>query len=67
MDTGNDTIEIELGDNKVPFGLWKAIQEMRKGETSLIMVKPKYGYAHEKYAEFVDFPAGWKEDLSTYE
>ena len=25
------------------------------------MVKPKFGYAHEKLADKVDFPAGWRE------
>ena len=25
------------------------------------MVKPKFGYAHEKLAEKVDFPEGWRD------
>lgn len=49
-------INIELGDPKVPFGLWKAIQEMRKGETSLVMVKPKWGYDHETFRNVVTIP-----------
>ena len=50
-DTKGEKISLELGDPKVPFGLWKAIQEMRRGETSLIMIKPKFGYNHETYKD----------------
>jgi hypothetical protein len=32
---------------------------MRKGEKSLIMVKPKFGYDHEKFGDMVQFPPGW--------
>ena len=60
LDTGADTIELELGDRSIPFGLWKAIQEMRRGEKSLIMLKPKYGYDHEQLKDFVNFPLDWK-------
>jgi len=30
-----------LGDNRLPNGLWKAVEKMRKVETSEIMIKPK--------------------------
>jgi len=31
-----------LGDLAIPYGLWRAIEHMRKGERAKIMVKPKY-------------------------
>lgn len=30
-----------LGDQTVPYGLWKAIEHMRRGEKALISMKPK--------------------------
>lgn len=52
---------LELGSAIVPFGLWKAIQEMRKDEQSLIMVKPKWGYNHPEFGDQVETPAGWED------
>lgn len=37
-------IRLTLGDDRLPLGLWKSIEHMRKGEKARIMVKPKYGY-----------------------
>ena len=56
-----------LGDPKLPYGLWRAIEHMRKGETSKIMVKPRYGFAMPEYAGAVEFPEGWKEGLKQEE
>lgn len=50
-----------LGDPKVPYGLWRAIEHMRKGETSRVMIKPRYGFAMPEYAGSVVFPEGWEE------
>jgi hypothetical protein len=36
-----------LGDDRIPHGLWKSIENMRKGERALIMIKPKWGYNNE--------------------
>lgn len=58
-DSKDEQIQLVLGDPTVPFGLWKAIQEMRKGERALIMVKPKFGYDHELYRHKVGWPTGW--------
>lgn len=33
-----------LGDESLPFGLWRSIEHMRKGEKALIMIKPKWGF-----------------------
>ena len=40
--------KITLGDESVPYGLWKSIEHMRKFEKSLVMIKPKWGYAREE-------------------
>jgi len=39
-DHADEKIKIVLGDEAVPYGLWKSIEHMRKGEKALIMVKP---------------------------
>ena len=41
-----EPFKMELGDERVPHGLWKAIEHMRKGEKARIMVKSAYGYAY---------------------
>jgi hypothetical protein len=48
-----------LGDDRLPRGLWKAIEQMRKGETSEIMIKPKSAFGHPDYQEQLQFPKGW--------
>ena len=48
-----------LGDPKVPYGLWRAIEHMRKGEKARVMVKAPYGYAHIETAGSVEYPEGW--------
>ena len=50
-----------LGDPKVPYGLWRALEHMRKGERARIMVKAAYGYGHIESAGSVEFPEGWTE------
>lgn len=50
-----------LGDPKVPYGLWRAIEHMRKGEKARIMIKAPYGYAHTETAGSVEYPPGWTE------
>ena len=54
-------IQLTLGDDRLPFGLWKSIEHMRKGELSRIMIKPKWGYNCEKNRDVVFFPKGWAE------
>ena len=50
-----------LGDPKIPYGLWRAIEQMRRGEKSKVMIKPKYGYAMPEYQGLVELPEGWTE------
>ena len=42
----DEPIKIELGSEDVPYGLWRAIEHMRKGEKSQVMIKPKWGFGH---------------------
>lgn len=39
-----EPFELTLGDPKVPHGLWRAIEHMRRGEKARVMVKAAYGY-----------------------
>lgn len=50
-----------LGDPKVPYGLWRAIEHMRKGEKSRIMLKGAQGYGLPETAGSVEYPEGWTE------
>lgn len=52
-------MQLQLGDNRVCYGLWRAIEHMRKGEKSRIMVKPSYGYGMSQYLATCEFPAGY--------
>lgn len=52
-------IQLTLGDDRLPYGLWKAIEHMRKGEKARVMIKPKWGYNCEKNRDIVFFPRGW--------
>ena len=56
-----EPFEMTLGDPRVPYGLWRAIEHMRKGEKARIMVKAAYGYAHTETAGTVEYPEGWSE------
>lgn len=44
VDHEETPIKLTLGDDRLPIGLWKSIEHMRKGEKSRIMIKPKHGY-----------------------
>ena len=46
-----EPFEMTLGDPSVPVGLWRAIEHMRRGEKSRVMVKPAWGYAMADYAD----------------
>ena len=57
-----EPFQMALGDPKVPYGLWRAIEHMRQGEKARVMVKAAYGYAHTDTAGVVEYPEGWTED-----
>jgi len=52
-------INLTLGDDRLPYGLWKALEHMRRGETSRIMIKPKYGYNCSRNRDKVLIPKEW--------
>ena len=56
-----EPFQMTLGDPEVPYGLWRGIEQMRKGEKAKIMVKPRYGYAMPDYSRSIKFPEGWGE------
>ena len=56
-----EPFQMTLGDPKVPYGLWRALEHMRKGERARIMVKAAYGFGHIETAGSVEFPEGWTE------
>jgi FKBP-type peptidyl-prolyl cis-trans isomerase len=60
-------ISIKLGDPLIPFGLWRSIEQMRKGETARVMIKPPSAYAKEFHAHAIEFPEGWKENAELKE
>ena len=45
----------------MPYGLWRAIEHMRKGEKARVMIKPAYGYGYIETAGSVEYPEGWTE------
>lgn len=55
-------VSLTLGDEAVPYGLWKAIEHMRKGEKALIMIKPKHGFGRPEGQDFLRWPPGWESE-----
>lgn len=61
VDHWEQPIQVTLGDERLPEGLWKSIEHMRKGEKARIMIKPKYGYNNPSNRDLVVIPKGWEE------
>lgn len=59
VDHSETPIQLTLGDDRIPYGLWKSIEHMRAGEKSRIMVKPRWGYDNPKTKDTVFYPRGW--------
>jgi FKBP-type peptidyl-prolyl cis-trans isomerase 2 len=49
-------IEMYLGDIAWPEGIWRGIQEMRKGETAKIRMKKKYAFGRPGEVDKLRFP-----------
>jgi FKBP-type peptidyl-prolyl cis-trans isomerase len=65
FDSSNDeAVQISLGDISWPEGLWKGIEEMRKGEKSKIKIKKKYGFGRKENVDKLKFPKGYEEEGS---
>ena len=58
-DTQGEAISVTLGDEGLPYGLWKSIELMRREERSLIMIKPKWAYGRPESQGFLRYPTGW--------
>jgi len=52
-------INLTLGDDRLPYGLWKSLEHMRVGETSRIMIKPRWGYNYPQSKDVIFYPRGW--------
>ena len=50
------TVDIYLGDIHSIEGLWRGIQEMRKGETAKIRIKKKYAFGRPGEVDKLSFP-----------
>ena len=50
-------VKMTLGDARLPSGLWKSIQHMRKGEIAKIWIKPgEFGFGRENNPEALQWP-----------
>lgn len=52
-------LNLTLGDERIPHGLWKSIEHMRRGERARIMVKPRWAYYNVTIIDKVVLPRGW--------
>lgn len=60
FDSSNgEIVSLTLGDEKIPYGLWRGIEHMRRGEKAEIMVKPKAGFNRAENAHTIQYPTGW--------
>jgi FKBP-type peptidyl-prolyl cis-trans isomerase 2 len=55
-------MELYLGDIAWPEGLWRGIQEMRKGEHSKIRMKKKFAFGRPGAVDKLRFPKGFSEE-----
>ena len=56
FDEPEGEVKITLGDDRIPIGLWKAIEHMRRGEKSLISIKPKWAFGREEIRDILIYP-----------
>ena len=61
FDRHDTPVYMALGDDRVIYGLWRAIEHMRRGEKSKIMIKPRWGWGREVDQEKLQYPPGWEE------
>lgn len=64
-----DPIFLTLGDLRLPLGLWRSIEHMKKGEKSKIVIKPESGFNPEKdfHKETLQIPSLIKDDPAKIE
>jgi hypothetical protein len=56
-------INMTLGDLRLPTGLWKSVEHMKKGECGKIWIKPgEYGFGRTKNPDVLQWPTLVKDD-----
>ena len=65
FDRQEEPIQIAIGGTSIPYGLWKSIEHMRKGEKSKVMIKPKWAFRHKETRDLLRIPAGWNTEEKT--
>ena len=56
---GSDTTQIVIGDIAWPEGLWRGLQNMRKGESAKIRIKKKFAFGRPGEVDALRFPPGY--------
>ena len=56
---GSDTTHIVIGDIAWPEGLWRGLQNMRKGESAKIRIKKKFAFGRPGEVDALRFPPGY--------
>jgi FKBP-type peptidyl-prolyl cis-trans isomerase 2 len=56
---GSDTTHIVIGDIAWPEGLWRGLQNMRKGESAKIRIKKKFAFGRPGEVDALRFPHGY--------
>lgn len=60
--TGDNSVEIVMGDISVPEGLWKGLEKMRKNEIAKVKIQKKYSFGRKELREKLVFPEGFGQD-----
>ena len=60
--SGDEPVELSLGDDSWPDGLQTGTEQMRKGEIAKIRIKKKHGFGRPLRVETLKFPAGYAEE-----
>ena len=56
---GHATVDICLGDISWPEGMWRGIQNMRKGEKAKVRIQKKFAYGRPGEVDKLRFPRGY--------
>jgi len=64
---GADETSIVIGDIAWPEGLWRGLQNMRKGESAKIRIKKKFAFGRPGEVEALRFPPGYSESAADAE
>ena len=59
---GQGETTLVIGDIAWPEGLWRGLQNMRKGEVSKIRIKKKFAFGRPGEIEALRWPAGYSND-----